>query len=195
MAQAQPHSTTLPEQSPSKHLLQQKSATYPNLPEIPLHLLWIHLWQTTHLMELSPTPCLHTPHGYFPDSSAWPIFTWHLITFVLPMFTLRPFNSIPLLHLRSFSISNSSVSATRTRSSAYSNSMGNLSLNSLDKASNTMINSNGLRTEPIKPNCILSIFTIFLTLLSMTLSRTFMACSTNFIPLYEPHATTSPFPL
>ena len=47
----------------------------------------------------------------------------------------------------------------------------------------------------IKPNCILSIFTIFLTLLSMTLSRTFMACSTNFIPLYEPHASASPFPL
>ena len=127
--------------SPSKHLLQRKSATYPNLPEIPLHLLWTHLWQATHLMELSPTPCLHTPHGYFPESSAWPILTWHLITFVLPMFTLRPFNSIPFFHLRNFSISNSSVSATRTKSSAYSNSMGNLSLNSLDKASNTMINS------------------------------------------------------
>ena len=48
------------------------------------------------------------------------------------MFTLRPFNSIPLFHLHRFSISNSSVSATRTRSSAHSNSMGNPSLNSLD---------------------------------------------------------------
>ena len=88
-------STTLPEQSPSKHLLQRKSATYPLLPEIPLHLLRTHLWQATHIMELSPTPCLHTPHGYFPESSALPIPTWHLITFVLPMFTLRSFNSYP----------------------------------------------------------------------------------------------------
>ena len=47
-----------------------------------------------------------------------------------------------------FSISNYFVSATRTKPSAYSNSMGNPSLNSLDKASNTMINSNGPRTEP-----------------------------------------------
>ena len=39
----------------------------PDPPEIPLHLLWTHLWQATHWMELSPTPCLHTPHGYFPD--------------------------------------------------------------------------------------------------------------------------------
>ena len=47
----------------------------------------------------------------------------------------------------------------------------------------------------IKPNCMLSIFTIFLTLVSITLSSTFIACSSSLMPLYEPHAKASPFPL
>ena len=40
-----------------------------------------------------------------------------------------------------------------------------------------------------------SIFTIFLTLPSITLSSTFIACSSSLMPLYEPHVKASPFPM
>src|SRR5664279_3112613 len=70
------------------------------------------------------------------------------ITFVLLMFTLGPFNSSPSFQHLSFSINSSSVSAIRHKSSAYSSSQGNPALNSLESASNTMMNNSGLSTEP-----------------------------------------------
>src|SRR5664279_2422076 len=239
-----------------------------------------------HWIEFVPTPFPQTPQGNFPDLSLRPAPSQHFITFVLPKLTLSPFPSIPALHLSNFSINSSILSANRTRSSAYSNSIGKPSLNSLDRASSTMMNSKGLSTEPwctptlttnalltlpftftavdassyidlitdtihsstpnfrkahhttslgtlskafskstkaihrsfffakyfscsclttniasvvplpaINPNCMSSTFTIRLTLPSITLSRLFITCSSNFIPLYEPHSRASPFPL
>src|SRR5664279_158911 len=47
----------------------------------------------------------------------------------------------------------------------------------------------------INPNCMSSTFTIRLTLPSITLSRIFITCSSDFIPLYEPHSRESPLSL
>src|SRR6266516_4037939 len=47
----------------------------------------------------------------------------------------------------------------------------------------------------LKPNCISSIFTIFLIRVSKTLSNTFNTCSSSFIPLYELHSRAFPLPL
>src|SRR5664279_1489484 len=101
-----------------------------------------------HWIEFVPTPLPQTPQGNFPDFSLRPAPSQHFITFVLPMLTLSPFPSIPAFHLLNFSINSSMLSANRTRSSAYCNSIGKPSLNSLDRASSTMMNSNGLSTEP-----------------------------------------------
>src|SRR5664279_888777 len=101
-----------------------------------------------HWIEFVPTPFPQTLQGNFLDLSLRPAPSQHLITFVLPKLTLSPFPSIPALNLLNFSINSSMLSANRTRSSAYSNSIGKPSPNSLDRASSTMINSYGLSTEP-----------------------------------------------
>ena len=97
----------------------------------------------THIIELHPRPCLQTLKGWFLESAAWPLLTWHLMTFFFPVFTLIPFNSMTFFHFSNFSISKSSVSATKTNHLH----IGNL-LNSLEKASITMINNNGQKTKP-----------------------------------------------
>src|SRR5664279_5778168 len=102
-----------------------------------------------HWIEFVPTLFPQTPQGNFPDLSLRPSPSQHFITFVLPTLTLSPFPSIPALHLLNLSINSSMLSANRTRLSAYSNSIGKPSLNSLDIASSTMMNSNGLSTEPL----------------------------------------------
>ena len=47
----------------------------------------------------------------------------------------------------------------------------------------------------LNPNCILSIFTACLNLLSRTLSATFIPCSSSLMPRDELHFSTSPLPL
>ena len=64
------------------------------------------------------------------------------------MFTRRPFFSISVFHVCTFTSSSSMDSALIIRSSAYSSSHGQPVRNSLDRASNTMMKSRGLRTEP-----------------------------------------------
>src|SRR5664279_917801 len=76
-----------------------------------------------HWIEFVPTPFPQTPQGNFPDLSLRPSPSQHFNTFVLPKLTLSPFPSIPALHLYNFSINSSMLSANRTRSSAYSNSI------------------------------------------------------------------------
>ena len=70
------------------------------------------------------------------------------IIFVFPMFIRRPFLSISVFHVCTFTSSSSMDSALIIRSSAYSSSHGQPVWNSLDRASNTMMKSSGLRTEP-----------------------------------------------
>ena len=70
------------------------------------------------------------------------------IIFVFPMFTRRPFFSISVFHVCTFTSSSSMDSALIIRSSAYSSSHGQPVRNSLDRASNTMMKSSWLRTEP-----------------------------------------------
>ena len=70
------------------------------------------------------------------------------IIFVFPMFTRGPFSSISVFHVCTFTSSSSMDSALIIRSSAYRSSHGQPVRNSLDRASNTMMKSSGLRTEP-----------------------------------------------
>src|SRR5260221_433844 len=39
------------------------------------------------------------PHGHFPEFSTCPNLILHLMTFVFPIFTLRPFSSIPFFQV------------------------------------------------------------------------------------------------
>src|SRR6266536_475633 len=119
--------------------------TYQHIPTYLPPPTIMHLLQQT---ELLPTPLRQMPHGHFPEFSTCPNLILHLMTFVFPIFTLRPFSSIPFFQHLIFSTTFSSDSAIRARSSAYSNSHGKPSLNSFDNASNTMMNNSGLRTEP-----------------------------------------------
>ena len=68
-----------------------------------------------------------------------------LVLFILTLMTL-----LSTLSFHSFSllISSSSVSVITAKSSAYSSSQGRATLNSLDIASMTIMNNNGLNPEP-----------------------------------------------
>src|SRR6476469_6027730 len=88
------------------------------------------------------------PHGNLPDCSLLPARGRHLMTFVFPVLTLTLFSSIPSFHLFTFSINNFLDSANNAKSSAYNNSNGNPTRNSLDNASNTIANRRGLSTDP-----------------------------------------------
>jgi len=74
-------------------------------------------------------------------------------TLVSFIFTLMPLFSTLSFHSLSLLIRSYSVSAIKTWSSAYNNSLGKTTLNSLDKAYMTITNSKGLNAEPW---CILS---------------------------------------
>ena len=121
-AQSQPLSAKLTERGHalSKNLLQWKSPSLFNFPEMPLHLLLTHLRHPTYTQDwvALATPFLQTPHGCFPESSLWNQLTLHCITFVLPAFTLRTFVSIYFFHFLNFSINSSTYCAIKTRSSA-----------------------------------------------------------------------------
>ena len=119
-----------------------------SLPEIPLHFLWTQCLQLWQNMELLPTPFLQTPHGHFPTPKPLLASLLLIITLVFAAFTLNLLSSRPVFHFSNFPTNSSIASAIRTRSSAYSSSHGHPVLNSIDKASKTMINNKGLSTEP-----------------------------------------------
>src|SRR5664279_3844710 len=238
-------------------------------------------------IELLPTPFKQTAHGNLSHTLlSAPVPAVHLITFVLSIFTFSPFSSKPFFHNLNLAISSSSDSAIKARSSAYSNSHETPVLNSSDRASNTIMKSKGLNTDPwytptlignatlspspsliavdalsyiawitltshsstpnflsahqttsrgtlskafsrstkaihiscflvknlscicltmkmasvvprpgLKPNCILSICTLSLTLFSITRSRTCITWSNNLMPRYDPHSKALPLPL
>ena len=108
-----------------------------NLEEAKLVLFWTRLVTGSYL---SPPP----------EITGYQFWLWcgkyiHFKT----AFTLRHIITMLFFHfLIIFSSSNSSVFAIRTTAAAYySSSIGKPSLNSLDKASNTMMDSSELRTQ------------------------------------------------
>ena len=118
-------------------------------PLMPLHFLCTQRLQPPQKIALElPTPDWQTPQGYFPDFFSTSRLMPDSIIFVFPMFTCRPFFSISVLHVCTFTSSSSMDSALIIRSSAYSSSHGQPVRNSLDRASSTMMKSSGLRTEP-----------------------------------------------
>ena len=112
---------------------------------MPLHFLCTQRLQPPQKIALEPpTPDWQTPQGYFPDFFRTSRSMPDSIIFVFPMFTRRPFFSISVFHLCTFTSSSSMDSALIIRSSAYSSSHGQPVRNSLDRASNTMMKSSGL---------------------------------------------------
>ena len=90
----------------------------------PAHLLWNHFPHCTHKTELVFTPKLLTPHGStllldMPSFVMLPL----TITLAFPMLTFNPLLSKASFHFRNLSLSPSSVSLIRTKSSTYSNSL------------------------------------------------------------------------
>merc|ERR1712115_581060 len=99
-------------------------------------------------MEFLRTPLWHTAQGCLPCFLTGAELLLLTITLVLPMFTLSRLLSMPSFHSLSLTVSSSMVLAMITRSSAYSSSHGHPVLNSMERASSTMTNSRGLKTEP-----------------------------------------------
>jgi len=130
-----PHDMTTISQNnyPSTHLLHRKPAACCSLCDTPLHLPWIHCLHCLQLILSEPMPFLQNPLSLFPKHAS------HFITFVFPKFTLNPLSSLVFLYFWIFSTSSSSVSAIKTKSSAFSSSRP--SLNSLDETSSTMTES------------------------------------------------------
>ena len=95
-----------------------------------------------------PTPLRQILHGHFTGSG----FTEELrllhTRFVLLTLTRSPFASILSFQIVRFFFKSSNVSDINTRSSALSNSQGQPTLNSLDKASITIMKTRGLSTAP-----------------------------------------------
>ena len=127
------------------HLNSGSSTSRPLMPE--------QRWCTQQLqpeqrIELPPTPCLQTPHGNRPASFSVSRPVPDIKTLVLAMFTRRPFFSRFNFHSFSFDSSTSGFSAVITRSSAYRSSQGHPVLNSVERASSTIMNSSRHSTEP-----------------------------------------------
>ena len=147
---------------------------------MPLHFLCTQPLQPPQKIALElPTPDWQTPQGYFPDFFSTSRLMPDSITFVFPMFTRRPFFSISVFHVCTFTSSSSMDSALIIRSSAYSSSHRQPVRNSLDRAYNTMMKSSGLRTQPCwtptpTPNASLypsATLTLLLTSLYMDWTR------------------------
>ena len=116
---------------------------------IPEHFLWTHRSHEVPKMELTPTPKVHTPQGYFGFLAE------NLVCFavgtrilVLLIITSKPHDSSEVFQAGILSLRSARESLKIARSSAYSNSHGQLTLNSLDKASITIMNSKGLSIDP-----------------------------------------------
>ena len=96
-------------------------------PLMPLHFLCTQRLQPPQKIALElPTPDWQTPQGYFPDFFRTSRLMPDSIIFVFPMFTRRPFFSISVFHVCTFTSSSSMDSALIIRSSAYSSSHGHL---------------------------------------------------------------------
>ena len=75
--------------------------------------------QTWHLIELDPTPLLHTPQGNLLVSTGLGALFAFTVIFFLPTFTRRrPFVSKLVFQTRNFSNNSSSITAVMTKSSA-----------------------------------------------------------------------------
>jgi len=117
-------------------------AYFPNKCEIkhfPCEIGW-------SLLQPRPRPSDHDLTVMTMTTTYW---RWPLIvTLVLFTSTLMPLFYTLSFHSLSLLIRSSSVSTITTRSSAYNNSHGKATLNSLDKASMTITNSKELNAEP-----------------------------------------------
>ena len=86
---------------------------------MPLHFLCTQRLQPPQKIALElPTPDWQTPQGYFPDFFRTSRLIPDSIIFVFPMFTRRPFFSISVFHVCTFTSSSSMDSALIIRSSA-----------------------------------------------------------------------------
>ena len=94
-------------------------------PLMPLHFLCTQRLHPPQKIALElPTPDWQTPQGYFPDFFSTSRLMPDSIIFVFPMFTRRPFFSISVFHVCTFTSSSSMDSALIIRSSAYSSLCG-----------------------------------------------------------------------
>ena len=136
-----------------RHLQFLVSVRWPVIPE---YLLWTHRSHKVLKMELAPTPKVHTPQVYFGFFAAilvcwhwrrefW--FCWHLHRGTI-FLHVKPCDSSEVFQAASLFLRSLRESLNITRSSAYSNSQGQLTLNAPDKASITLMNRKGLSTDP-----------------------------------------------
>jgi len=117
----------------------------------------VHATLYTTTFSVYPLPTTSTRYWIITNTSTtyttWPSYSLlpyllPFLTLVLFIFTLTPLFSMKSFHSLSVLIRSSSVAAITTRSSAYNNSHGKATLNSLDKACMTITNSKGLNAEP-----------------------------------------------
>ena len=114
-------------------ILKLRSTLFLNLPEMALLFLGNHLWHTTHIINLQPSPCLrhYKDSSLNPNSHACSSLTWHSTTFFLSAFTVR--SSIPCLTSISTTFHQQILCfCNQTRSSAYCDYKGNSCIISLD---------------------------------------------------------------
>ena len=117
-----------------RHRVHLNSGSGRKGPLMPLHFLITQRLQPPRKIALElPTPDWQTPQGYFPDFFSTSRLMPDSIIFVFPMFTRRPFFSISVFHVCTFTSSSSMDSALIVRSSAYSSSYGQPVRNSLDR--------------------------------------------------------------
>ena len=119
----------------SEHLRHTKFLLSVRQSVIPEHLL-LHRSYEVHQMELAPTPKVHTPQGHFgllTEILLCSSFETRIL--VLSTFTRKPCDSKEVFQAARLFLRSARESRKIARSSAYSNSNGQLTLNSLDKAS------------------------------------------------------------
>ena len=108
---------------------------------------------TLFKIELRPIPFLQYNHGHLfqllvPSSSC------EIMTFILCRFTLRSLNDVISHHYLSLASALTSLFAINTKSSAYDTSQRFLNMQSSDKASRTIVNNKGVKTNQITNNYI-----------------------------------------
>ena len=88
-----------------------------------------------------------TAHGYLPEPCKRSRPVPQSTTFVFPAFNLNPYFFVTSFHIKSLLTHSSRESAMMTRSSAYRSIQGTPVRNSCDKASSTMMKSQGLSAD------------------------------------------------
>ena len=102
-----------------------------------------------HKMKLATTPKVHVPQGYFGFLTEILVCSaLETRILVLSTFTDKPGDSSEVFQTASLFLRSKRESLEIARSSVYSNSHRHLTLNSLNKASITIMNSKGLSTDP-----------------------------------------------